>query len=74
MGVTYTEVHDGQVYVYVAGQLVMKRWLGSGQSKVFYQSESAIPTKTYLYSQIQVYLDGKLLEYDESDAIPRALP
>ncbi len=32
----FTVTSNNQVYVYVRGHLVMKRWLETGQSKVFY--------------------------------------
>lgn len=40
MGVTWTEHRGREVFVYVLGQCVMKRWLDTGASVTFYVAPS----------------------------------
>lgn len=37
MNATFSEVRGNEVYVYVRGRLVMKRWLENGLSVFFYE-------------------------------------
>lgn len=42
MTATWTEIRGNEVYVYVRGRLVMKRWLDTGRSCVFEINPSGV--------------------------------
>ena len=39
---TYAETVDSEVYIYVRGQLVMKRWTNTGESALFHVAPAAV--------------------------------
>jgi hypothetical protein len=40
--VAYSEIHDNQVFVYVRGRLIYKKWLNTGRSATFHTAPEGI--------------------------------